>query len=91
VLLLSSSGTGAMEASVSNLTSPGDRVLVLTAGKVRRALVDLAKAFGCVVDVVEKPYGQTFDIAEVAAALKPEHKGRLHASFGDFDCSEPRC
>ena len=33
VLLLSSSGTGAMEASVSNLTSPGDRVLVLTAGK----------------------------------------------------------
>ncbi len=38
VLLLSSSGTGAMEASVSNLTSPGDKVLVLTAGKVWRAL-----------------------------------------------------
>src|SRR5580692_3791479 len=33
VLLLSCSGTGAMEASVSNLTSPGDKVLVLTAGK----------------------------------------------------------
>jgi hypothetical protein len=33
VLLLSCSGTGAMEASVSNLTSPGDRVLVLSAGK----------------------------------------------------------
>ena len=33
VILLSSSGTGAMEASVSNLTSPGDKVLVLTAGK----------------------------------------------------------
>jgi len=31
VLLLASSGTGAMEASVSNLTSPGDQVLVLTA------------------------------------------------------------
>src|SRR5580692_7039653 len=28
VIILSSSGTGAMEASVSNLTSPGDRVLV---------------------------------------------------------------
>ena len=38
VLLLSSSGTGAMEASVSNLTSPGDKVLVLTAGQVWRAL-----------------------------------------------------
>jgi aspartate aminotransferase-like enzyme len=63
-----------MEASVSNLTSPGDRVLVLSAGKFGERWVDLAKAFGCQVDVVEKPYGQTFDLAEVKAALKPEHK-----------------
>ena len=74
VLLLASSGTGAMEASVSNLTSPGDRVLVLTAGKFGERWVELAKAFGCVVDVVEKPYGQTFDIAEIKAALMPQHK-----------------
>ena len=74
VLLLSSSGTGAMEASVSNLTSPGDRVLVLTAGKFGERWVDLAKAYGCQVDVVEVPYGQTFDIEAVKAALKPEHK-----------------
>ena len=47
VLLLSSSGTGAMEASVSNLTSPGDRVLVLTAGKFGERWTGLAKAFGC--------------------------------------------
>lgn len=74
VLLLSSSGTGAMEASVSNLTSPGDRVLVLTAGKFGERWADLAKAFGCVVDVVEAPYGQTFALDTVKAALKPEHK-----------------
>jgi aspartate aminotransferase-like enzyme len=74
VLVLSCSGTGAMEASVSNLTSSGDRVLVLTAGKFGERWVDLAKAFGCQVDVVEKPYGQTFEIAEIKAALKPEHK-----------------
>jgi aspartate aminotransferase-like enzyme len=74
VLLLSSSGTGAMEASVSNLTSPGDAVLVLTAGKFGERWVDLTKTFGCQVDVVEKPYGQTFDMAEVKASLKPEHK-----------------
>src|SRR6202789_664190 len=55
VLILSASGSGAMEASVSNLTSPGDRVLVLTAGKFGERWVDLAKAFGCQVDVVEKP------------------------------------
>jgi len=71
VLLLSCSGTGAMEASVSNLTSPGDRVLVLTAGKFGERWVGLAKAFGCQVDLVEAPYGQTFDLAEVKKALKP--------------------
>ena len=74
VLLLSSSGTGAMEAAVSNLTSPGDRVLVLTAGKFGERWVDLAKAFGCQVDVLKAPYGQTFDLAEVRKALKPEHR-----------------
>ncbi len=74
VLLLSSSGTGAMEASVSNLTSPGDRVLVLTAGKFGERWTGLAKAFGCEPDVVTAPYGQTFDLAQIRAALKPEHR-----------------
>jgi aspartate aminotransferase-like enzyme len=74
VLLLACSGTGAMEASVSNLTSPGDKVLVLTAGKFGERWTGLTKAFGCVPDVVTAPYGQTFDMAAVKAALKPEHK-----------------
>jgi aspartate aminotransferase-like enzyme len=72
VILLSSSGTGAMEASVSNLTSPGDRVLVLTAGKFGERWTALAKAFGCHVDVVSAPYGETFSIDEVKAALQLE-------------------
>jgi len=74
VLLLSSSGTGAMEASVSNLTSPGDRVLVLTAGKFGERWTGLAKAFGCEPDVVTAPYGETFNLAQIRAALKPEHR-----------------
>jgi aspartate aminotransferase-like enzyme len=74
VLLLSSSGTGAMEASVSNLTSPGDKVLVLTAGKFGERWVDLTKAFGCQADVVKAPYGETFNLADIRAALKPEHR-----------------
>jgi aspartate aminotransferase-like enzyme len=72
VIILSSSGTGAMEASVSNLTSPGDRVLVLSAGKFGERWSALAKAFGCEVDLISVPYGQTFDLAEVKAALKLE-------------------
>jgi aspartate aminotransferase-like enzyme len=74
VLLLSSSGTGAMEAAVSNLTSPGDKVLVLTAGKFGERWTGLAKAFGCEPDVLTAPYGQTFDLAAVKSAIKPEHK-----------------
>jgi aspartate aminotransferase-like enzyme len=72
VLILASSGTGAMEASVSNLTSPGDRVLVLTAGKFGERWTGITKAFGCEVDVVSAPYGSTFSIEAVKAALKLE-------------------
>jgi aspartate aminotransferase-like enzyme len=72
VLLLASSGTGAMEAAVSNLTSPGNRVLVLSAGKFGERWVALANAFGCTVDVVKVPYGQTFSLDEVRNALNTE-------------------
>src|SRR6185312_1358150 len=69
VIVLSSSGTGAMEASVSNLTSPGDRVLVLSAGKFGERWTGITQAFVCHVDVVEAPYGQTFALDAVKAAL----------------------
>src|SRR6201990_2645042 len=71
VLILASSGTGVMEGSVSNLTSPGDKVLVLTAGKFGERWRDLAKAFGCVVEVVSAPYGQTVTLDAIRGALKP--------------------
>lgn len=71
VLVLASSGTGIMEASVSNLTSPGDRVLVLTAGKFGERWTGLAKAFGCNVDVLSVPYGETFSLEEIRARVKP--------------------
>src|ERR1700676_3737955 len=72
VLILASSGTGAMEGSVSNLTSPGDKVLVLTAGKFGERWRDLAKAFGCVVDVLSAPYGETLSLGDIRQRLTPE-------------------
>lgn len=72
VLVLSSSGTGFMEASISNLTSPGDRVLVLTAGKFGERWTSLAKAFGCAVETVTAPYGETISLDEVRRKLTPE-------------------
>jgi aspartate aminotransferase-like enzyme len=72
VLVLSSSGTGFMEASISNLTSPCDRVLVLTAGKFGERWTSLAKAFGCSVETVTAPYGETFSLDEVRRKLTPD-------------------
>ena len=72
VLVLASSGTGVMEGSVSNLTSPGDKVLVLTAGKFGERWRDLAKAFGCVVEVLSAPYGETLSLDEIRQKLTPD-------------------
>jgi aspartate aminotransferase-like enzyme len=69
VLVLACSGTGVMEASVSNLTSPADKVLVLTAGKFGERWTGLAKAFGCQVDVLSAPYGETFSLDDIRAQL----------------------
>lgn len=72
VVLLAASGTGAMEAAVSNLTSPGDKVLVLSAGKFGERWRDLARAFGCAAEVLNAAYGQTVALDEVRARLTPE-------------------
>lgn len=74
VLVLACSGTGVMEASVSNLTSPGDKVLVLTAGKFGERWQSLAKAFGCQVETLSKPYGQTFSLEEIREKISPDVK-----------------
>jgi aspartate aminotransferase-like enzyme len=69
VLVLACSGTGVMEASVSNLTSRGDKVLVLTAGKFGERWTGLAKAFGCNVDVLSVPYGETFSLEAIRSRV----------------------
>jgi serine---pyruvate transaminase len=46
VLLFTNSGTGAFESAVANLTSPGDRQLVLSAGNFGERWAGMARAFG---------------------------------------------
>jgi aspartate aminotransferase-like enzyme len=72
VLVLTASGTGFMEASVANLTSPGDKVLVLAAGNFGERWNSIATAFGCSVETLTAPYGQTFSTPEVQKRLTPE-------------------
>jgi aspartate aminotransferase-like enzyme len=72
VLVLACSGTGVMEAAVSNLTSPGDKVLVLTAGKFGERWSGLGKAFGCAVEQVNVPYGETFSLEEIRSRMSSD-------------------
>ena len=69
VILFASSGTGAMEGAVSNLLSPGERVLIGTAGKFGERWVQLAKAYGIEAVVVEAPYGHPVPIDEMKKQL----------------------
>ncbi len=72
VILFTSSGSGAMEASVANLTSPGDKVLVITAGKFGERWRELAKAYRCASDVLSAEYGHTVALDEVRSRLTPD-------------------
>lgn len=70
------SGSGAMEASVTNLFRKGDKVIVCCAGKFGERWVDIAKAYGLDATVIKKEYGQVVTPAEVEAALKANPKAR---------------
>jgi aspartate aminotransferase-like enzyme len=72
VLALVSSGTGEMEASVTNLFSPGDRVIVCSAGKFGERWAEIVKAFGLNATVLEEPYGGAVSAQRVVDALKSE-------------------
>jgi len=72
VLTLVASGTGAMEASVSNLFSPGDRVIVCTAGKFGERWVEIAKAYGLDAIVLQEEYGGAVSAQRVIDTLKSQ-------------------
>ena len=69
VLLYTSSGTGGMESAVSNLTGPGDRVVVVSAGHFGERWGEMAENFGCAVDRVDYDWGEAPAAEDLAARL----------------------
>ena len=61
VILLGSSGTGAMESVLVSLFSPGDRLLAAPVGVFGMRFIQIARTFGCEVDVLETPVGHAVD------------------------------
>ena len=69
VLLFGGSGTGAMESAVANLCSPGERVLVVSAGYFGERWASLANAFGADVDHLRYAWGEVPTVEDTAARL----------------------
>jgi aspartate aminotransferase-like enzyme len=69
VLMFTSSGTGAFESAVANLTSPGDRALVLSAGSFGERWAAMAKAYAADLVHMRLEWGETPDPEELRAAL----------------------
>jgi len=72
VLVLTSSGTGAMEAAVANVVPRGGKAIVLESGKFSQRWRLICEAFGVQVVRHEVPWGEAF-VADDVARLLREH------------------
>src|SRR4029450_4638937 len=69
VLLYTASGTAGLESVVANLTSPGDRVVAISAGYFGERWADIARAYGCDVEHIAYEWGETPSAADLRARL----------------------
>ncbi|HET6426714.1 MAG TPA: alanine--glyoxylate aminotransferase family protein [Planctomycetaceae bacterium] len=75
-LAVSGTGSAGMETTVVNLIEPGDRMVVCVNGVFGGRMADVARRAGAQVTILERPYGEIFDPAEIEAALK-QHKPKV--------------
>ncbi len=77
VIPVGSSGTGAMETSVVNLFSPGDRVLSCPVGVFGRRFGEIARSYGCIVEELETPTGAALDPQALRARLESDERREI--------------
>ena len=70
VLILTSTGTGAMEAALSNILSLQEEVLCVCGGKFGERWRDMSQALGLKVNVIDVSWGQSVSIAEIQKQLE---------------------
>lgn len=77
VILLTSSGTGGMEAAISNLFSPGEEVIIVENGKFSERWSQIAKVFQLKVHSIPVPWGQSVNLTRLKQAIHevPNVKG----------------
>jgi aspartate aminotransferase-like enzyme len=79
ILTLTCSGTGAMEAAVVNVLSPGDKVLSLSIGAFGDRFAQIAETFGAQVERMNFDWGAAVDEKKVAARLKQDSAREIKA------------
>ncbi|MEB3182781.1 MAG: aminotransferase class V-fold PLP-dependent enzyme, partial [Cyanobacteriota bacterium] len=79
VLVITGSGTAAMEAGIVNTLSRGDRVLCGDNGKFGQRWVKVAKAYGLDVQVIQAEWGQPLDPEAFRAALEADTEKAIRA------------
>jgi aspartate aminotransferase-like enzyme len=79
VLILTVSGTGAVEAGIINFLSPGDRILVGSNGKFGDRWAQVGKAYGLQVDTITAEWGQPLDTEEFRTKLEADTEKAIKA------------
>ncbi len=72
VFLYPATGTGGWEAAITNLLSPGDRVLASRFGQFSHLWIDLCQRHGMAVEAVERPWGEGVSLAEYRRRLEAD-------------------
>jgi aspartate aminotransferase-like enzyme len=74
VFILTSSGTGAMEAAVANLLSPGDTAITVQGGKFGERWTELCASYGVTAEVIDVEWGKAVDPKEIEKRLRANSK-----------------
>lgn len=79
LLILTASGTGAMEAGIINFLSPGDRVLVGSNGKFGDRWAQVCKAYGVQTEVISAEWGHALDPEQFRISLEADREKLIKA------------
>jgi aspartate aminotransferase-like enzyme len=77
VLLMGSSGTGSLEAAVTNMFGPGDMLLACPTGVFGERIAAIAKMWGCTVETLETPWGAGVDPEALSARLRADRDKKI--------------
>lgn len=79
LLIYPSSGTGGLEAAISNFVSPGDKVLVVSIGVFGDRLAEISKAFGAKVEKMDFTWGTSADPQKIKERLDQDVNHEIKA------------